>query len=211
MACSGGDVGGRLPVLVITGAAFGGTRLVPIGGNFGSGNTSGHIEPSRAVQHRSDFNVYRERTNNVCHGRFTGFSDSRFAAPSQYAPSAAARGRGALVHKCFGVRAVVLEVGRGRSADAGGKARTIGKLIPFSANAGRGWRRSVLVTAFRGLLISCLQHEHGFFAYRHGCAFALGQSGDDAAVVDFVDDHCAACRSRGKYFVSRAASRLEPG
>jgi len=39
-----------------------------------------------------------------------------------------------------------------------------------------------MVTAFHGLSFSSVQYQHGFFADGYGCAFALGQGGDDGAV-----------------------------
>src|ERR1700730_302638 len=154
MARCSGDVGCRLRVLVIAEAAFGRTRVALIGSNFGSDDPARHIKPSRAVQHSSDFDLHRDRCDYDRYGCFTGISNPWFATTSHSAPGIVACGRRALVHECFGVRPVVLEAGRRRPADAGGKTRTPGKLISFSANVGRRWRRSVLVAPLPGLSVS---------------------------------------------------------
>src|ERR1700693_1583855 len=139
MACSGGDVSGGLFVLVIAGAAFSRTRLALIGGNFGADNSAPHMKSSRRIRHSPECNIRGECLDHAGHNCFPGFSDSRLATPSQYAPSAAASGGGALGHDCVGVCVVGLEARRRRTTDARGKARTLGKLVSFSANVGRGW------------------------------------------------------------------------
>src|SRR6202162_1491622 len=107
MACSGGDVSGGVFVLGNDRAAFCTPRLALIGGNFGADNSAPHIQSSRRIRHSPDFNIRDECLDHAGHDCFPGFSDSRLATPSQYAPSAAASGGGALGHECVGVCVVV--------------------------------------------------------------------------------------------------------
>ncbi len=63
-------------------------------------------------------------------------------------------------------------------------------------------RESSVVAQFYGLPVSRLQHQHRFLADRHRGPVALGESGHDAAVIDFVDNSCPAGRASGQYSVS---------
>ena len=193
MARSGGDVSGGMCLLGAAGAPFGGAKLAATGDHPRARYSAGDIEPSRAFQRRADFDFHREWRDHHRHGCFAGFFDSRHPAPSRAGTDAVARGNRALGDQRVGVRAVVLEAGWGRAAESRVQARAFGKLVSFSANAEPGGRRCVVVSAFYGLSVSRVQYQHGFFADGYGCAFALGQGGDDDAIFDFADD----CRAPG--------------
>ena len=60
---------------------------------------------------------------------------------------------------------------------------------------------------FMDYLFLAFNTSTAFFADGYGCAFALGESGDDDAIADFVNDCCAAGGASGECFVSAVSCR----
>src|ERR1700735_618101 len=124
MARGGGDVGGGVRVLGAAGTAFSGAELVAAGDYPGAHYSAGDIEPSRAFQRRTDFNLHGEWRDYDRDGCFAGFSDSRNAASSRSGTNAVACGDSAVGDQRVGVCAVVLEAGWRRAAESRDQART---------------------------------------------------------------------------------------
>jgi len=139
----------------------------------------------------------RVRCQLIAHGRTHGLRPPARqipAIPPTITCRADAVGGVPLVHqyRCF--RVVVLAVGRRRPSRPRLAADARGGVVPVSADdhVSRGetsdWSGKV-APQLHGLLIRCVQHEHGVFPYGHASAVVLGQVADDGAVDHLAHRH----------------------
>ena len=155
-------------------------------------------------QGNTDADVHRQWRDHAGDDCFAGSSDPRDSATSGDTEGAAAFRGCAVDREYSGVCAVVLETGRGRSATARSRLRNVAQCVSVSADDRPGRQGCVVDAAFRGLFVSGVQYEHSVFADGHGSVVAVGEVGDDAAVVDIVDDCGVSGGEGGKYFVVNA-------